>query len=117
MLIYKICTRALWEEMQATGTFPGMPIDVQDGYVHFSTAEQQAETARKYFAGQKDLMLLTVESETLGDALRWEASSSGNRPGLFPHLYGMLKLRDIKEAVPFSVATSSVIPAKAGIHI
>lgn len=90
MLIYKICTRALWEETQKTGVFPGMPIDIQDGYIHFSTAQQQAETLRKYFAGQKDIVVLTVESEALGDALKWEASSSGSRPGHFPHLYGTL---------------------------
>ncbi len=103
MLIYKICTRALWEETERTGVFPGMPVDMADGYVHFSTAEQNAETARKYFAGQMDLMLLTVDAEKLGEALVWEASSSGNRPGKFPHLYGKLKREDVAEAVAFSV--------------
>lgn len=103
MLIYKICSRALWDETFKTGVFPGMPIDVVDGYVHFSTAEQQAETARKYFTGQTDLMLLTVESDGLGERLRFEPSSSGTRPGLFPHLYGTLKLTDIISAEPFSV--------------
>lgn len=103
MLIYKICTRVLWEETERTGVFPGMPIDVADGYVHFSTAEQQAETARKYFAGQADLMLLTVEADTLGAALVWEASSSGSRPGLFPHLYATLKRSDLLKAEPFEV--------------
>ena len=103
MHIYKICTQALWEETQRTGVFPGMPIDIADGYVHFSTAEQQAETARKYFAGQTGLVLLTVDAEALGAALRFEPSSSRTRPGDFPHLYGPLPLSAILEATPFSV--------------
>ena len=104
MLIYKICTRALWEETERTGVFPGIPIDIADGYVHFSAAEQSAETASKYFKGQKDLMLLTVESDDLGEALRFEPSSSGARGGLFPHLYGPLLRVNIIEAVAFSVS-------------
>ncbi len=101
MRIFKICTRALWEETERSGIFPGMPIDVADGYVHFSTAEQSAETAKKYFAGQKELMLLMVDSAALGDALKWEASSSGARGGLFPHLYAPLLLSQIIDATPF----------------
>jgi uncharacterized protein (DUF952 family) len=101
MHIYKICTCVLWEETLETGVFPGMAIDVADGYIHFSTAEQQPETARKYFAGQKDLMLLTVEADTLGEALKWEGSSSGTRAGLFPHLYAPLLRVHIISAQPF----------------
>jgi uncharacterized protein (DUF952 family) len=101
MHIYKICSRALWEETERTGIFPNMPVDIADGYVHFSTSEQQPETARKYFAGQKDLMLLTVEADGLGEALKWEASSSGTRAGLFPHLYAPLLRVHIISAEPF----------------
>lgn len=100
--IYKICTVALWEEMQRTGIFPGMPIDTADGYIHFSTAEQQDETARKYFAGQNDLMLLTVDAESLGAALRWEPSSLRSRAGDFPHLYAPLTLASVVVATPLS---------------
>lgn len=98
MHIYKICTLALWEETQKTGVFPGMSVDVADGYVHFSTAQQQAETVQKYFAGQTGLVVLTVDAAAFGDALRWEPSSSGSRPGLFPHLYGQLKRSAVIEA-------------------
>ncbi|RUP13652.1 MAG: DUF952 domain-containing protein [Methylobacterium sp.] len=88
-LIYKICPRALWREAEATGQFTGAPIDRQDGYIHFSTAAQVAETAARHFAGQDDLLLVTVEAEALGDGLRYEASRGGD---LFPHLYGPLPL-------------------------
>jgi uncharacterized protein (DUF952 family) len=107
MQIYKICTREMWEETQRTGVFPGMPIDIADGYIHFSTAEQQAETTRKYFAGQSDLVLLTVDAESLGDHLRWEPSSSGARAGKFPHLYGQLTAASVMEAVPFFIPLHS----------
>jgi uncharacterized protein (DUF952 family) len=98
MLIYKICTAELWEETQRKGEFLGMPIDTKDGYIHFSTAEQQAETVRKYFSGRTGLVVLTVESDILGNALRWEPSSSGSRPGNFPHLYRSLKATEILRA-------------------
>ncbi|MES2984027.1 MAG: DUF952 domain-containing protein [Pseudomonadota bacterium] len=103
MLIYKICTRALWEETQRSGEFPGMPVDMADGYIHFSTEQQQAETAQKYFAGQRDLVLLSVDSAALGAALRWEPSSSGSRAGDFLHLYGPLPLCAILSATSFDV--------------
>ena len=90
--------------MQASGVFSGMPIDAADGYIHFSTAEQRDETARKYFAGQQGLVLLTVESDAVGEALRWEPSSSGTRNGNFPHLYGQLMLSAVVSAEPFFVS-------------
>lgn len=88
-LIYKICPRALWREAEAAGQFTGAPIDRQDGYIHFSTAAQVAETAARHFAGQDDLLLVAVEAEALGDGLRYEPSRGGD---LFPHLYGPLPL-------------------------
>jgi uncharacterized protein (DUF952 family) len=105
MLIYKICTQKLWEESVRNGLFSGMPIDIRDGYIHFSTAEQNEETARKYFSGQTGLVLLAVDSDSLGDDLRWEPSSSGSRPGLFPHLYAPLKIETILSAEPFAANT------------
>lgn len=88
-LVYKICPRALWREAQAAGRFRGAPIDLADGYIHFSTAAQVAETAGRHFAGQEDLLLLAVEGDALGEALRYEPSRGGD---LFPHLYGDLPL-------------------------
>jgi uncharacterized protein (DUF952 family) len=85
--VYKICPRPLWAEAERTGVFHGAPVDLADGFIHFSTAEQVAETAAKHFAGQTDLLLVTVEAGALGDALRWEPSRGG---ALFPHLYGAL---------------------------
>ncbi len=92
-LIYKICSRALWDEAQAAGVFTGAPVDHRDGFIHFSTSAQVAETARRHFAGERDLVLVAVACEDLGDALRFEPSRGGD---LFPHLYGALPLSAVR---------------------
>ena len=87
-LIYKIISRSKWEQAESEGVFDGAEIDLADGYIHFSTAEQAAETAAKHFAGQEDLLLVAVSVPALGQDLKWEESRGG---ALFPHLYGQLK--------------------------
>jgi uncharacterized protein (DUF952 family) len=96
--IYKILPRLDWEAALAARRFDGSPVDRQDGFIHFSTAAQAQETARRHFAGQEDLVVLTVEADDLGAALRWEASRGGD---LFPHLYAHLDpalVREVTEA-------------------
>jgi uncharacterized protein (DUF952 family) len=75
------------------GRFTGAPIDVADGFIHFSTAAQVVETAARHFAGVEDLLLVAVEAEALGAALRYEPSRGGD---LFPHLYGDLGLETVR---------------------
>ena len=72
--VYKICPGALWREAERAGVFRGSEIDLHDGFIHFSTAAQVAETAAKHFAGQRDLVLLRVDTASLGDRLKWEPS-------------------------------------------
>jgi uncharacterized protein (DUF952 family) len=88
-IIYKIVSRILWQEAEAQGVFAGAPVDHADGFMHFSTAAQARETAAKHFAGQDDLLIVAVDAEKLGAALRYEASRGG---ALFPHLYAPLSL-------------------------
>lgn len=92
-LVYKICPRWLWREAQVEGRFTGAPVDRADGFIHFSTAAQVAETAARHFAGAQDLVLVAVEAEALGEALRYEPSRGGD---LFPHLYGDLSLGAVR---------------------
>jgi len=96
-MIYKICPAPLWEAAQRLGAFRGAPVDLADGYIHFSTAEQVRETAARHFAGQGDLMLLRVDGDALGDKLKWEPSRGG---ALFPHLYDVLDVRHVARAEP-----------------
>jgi uncharacterized protein (DUF952 family) len=87
--IFKICGDAEWRSAEQQGVYRGSPVDERDGFIHFSTAEQLAETAAKHFAGRDDLVLIAVDPEALGAALRFEPSRGG---ALFPHLYGTLPL-------------------------
>ena len=95
--IYKICQGALWREAQRAGVFRGAAVDVRDGFIHFSSAEQVRETAAKHFAGVADLMLIAVDADALDAALKWEVSRGGD---LFPHLYGPLPLAAVRWAKP-----------------
>jgi uncharacterized protein (DUF952 family) len=88
-IIYKIAPRAQWADAEAAGVFEGAPIDLADGFIHFSTAAQAKETAAKHFAGQADLLLIAVDKAKLGAALKYEVSRGG---ALFPHLYAPLEL-------------------------
>ena len=108
--VYKICSVALWRDAEATGVFKGAPVDLADGYIHFSTADQVTETARKHFFGQRDLVLVAVETAALGNALRWEPSRGG---ALFPHLYGPLPLTAVHSVVPLETAPDGTVRVPA----
>jgi uncharacterized protein (DUF952 family) len=96
-LIYKIVPRDLWVDAERSGRFEGAPVDLADGYIHFSTASQVRETARRHFSGKDDLLLVTVDVARLGDKLKWEPSRGGD---LFPHLYGHLFMAWVTDVVP-----------------
>ncbi|MFD2740882.1 DUF952 domain-containing protein [Sulfitobacter aestuarii] len=106
MLIYKIFHADEWRDLREHGETAGAPVDLADGYVHFSTSEQVAETAAKHFAGQDDLFLLAVKTDDLGADLRWETSRND---ALFPHLYRKLRLSDVHWAQP--------LPLQNGAHV
>jgi uncharacterized protein (DUF952 family) len=95
--IYKICSRSEWRTAEAQGAFLGSAVDRRDGFIHFSSATQLAETAAKHFADQTDLMLIAVDAQALGTALKWERSRNDE---LFPHLYGALALATVHWARP-----------------
>ncbi|WP_322515436.1 DUF952 domain-containing protein [Rhodopseudomonas palustris] len=87
--IYKICDASAWREAEQAGVYRGSADDSRDGFIHFSTAEQLAETLARHYAGKTGLELIAVDADRLGPALRWEPSRGGE---LFPHLYGELDL-------------------------
>ena len=104
-MIYKILRTPEWDALQADGATTGAPVDVADGFVHFSTAAQVAETAAKHFADEGGLWLLAVDPAALGNNLRWEASRGGAD---FPHLYAPLRLDQVAWAKP--------LPVVDGVH-
>jgi uncharacterized protein (DUF952 family) len=97
VLIYKICSAALWQAAERDGVFHGAPVDVADGFIHFSTAAQVVETAARHFARMDGLVLVTVGADALGPELRWEASRGG---ALFPHLYAPLPVSAVSFVTP-----------------
>ena len=99
-MTFKIISTGDWSAFRAAGRYAGSAVDLADGYIHMSTAAQVAETARKHYAGRDDLMLLTIDLDALGEALKWEPSRGG---ALFPHLYADLPLSAVTAALRFSV--------------
>jgi uncharacterized protein (DUF952 family) len=111
-VIYKICRQDEWQEAIRAGVFRGAPVDLRDGYIHFSTREQLAETAARHFSGQADLLLVAVNADALGPALKWEPSRGG---ALFPHLYSTLALGAISwvQPLPLSADGRHLVPELA----
>ena len=108
MLIYKIFLRTEWDAFRTAGETAGAPVDLADGYIHFSAAPQLAETAAKYFGAVSDLVLVACDAARLGEALKWEPSRGG---ALFPHLYRRLVLADVvwDKSLPLG-ATGHIFP-------
>ncbi len=93
MQVFKILTNAQWERLRDDGAIAGAPVDIADGYVHLSGADTVTGTLEKHFAGQRGLVLAAVETDGLGDDLRWELAPK--RGADFPHLYRELRLTDV----------------------
>jgi uncharacterized protein (DUF952 family) len=100
-VVYKIVPAGLWREARASGVFRGAAVDLADGFIHFSSAAQVEETARRHFTGQHDLLLVAVDAARLAPALKWESSRGGD---LFPHLYGALPFAAVlrEDALPLN---------------
>lgn len=105
--IYKIVPDALWRQAEKSGVFEGAPIDIEDGFIHFSMPDQVEETAAKHFAGQDGLLLVAIDPDALGPELKFEPSRGG---ALFPHLYGKLQRTAVKWVRPLPVG-------KDGLHV
>ena len=98
--IYKVASREIYDASLEAGNFVGQPIDLHDGYIHFSSAPQLRETIRLYFAGLSDQVLFQVPTAPLGEALKWEASRGGD---LFPHLFAKLPISAVSNMTRLDV--------------
>jgi uncharacterized protein (DUF952 family) len=111
-LIYKICSNAEWAEAEASGSYSGSEHDWRDGFIHFSTASQLPGTLAKHYASRTDLLLIAVDPDALGVALRWEPARDGD---LFPHLYGALSVAVVlwTQALKIGESGDHILPAEA----
>jgi len=109
-LVFKVVTSDQWEAARKSGVFRGAPVDIEDGYIHFSTEQQVRETVAKHFAGQTDLILVAVETAAIENSLKWETSRGG---ALFPHLYDDLHVSAVvwEESLPL-VGTEHQFPSQ-----
>lgn len=105
--IYHLSRRADWRNAKQSGSYAGSAEDTVDGFLHFSTAGQVIESAAKHRSGERDLVLLEVDADALGEALRWEPSRGGQ---LFPHLYGVLPVTAV-------VAEFDLPLGSGGLHV
>ena len=114
MLVFKISSTAEWRMAEAAGRYDGAAVDLKDGFIHLSTADQVVETASKHFAGQADLLLIAFDAEALGEALKWEPSRGG---ALFPHLFRSLDPAEAAWSAPLPLGADGahLFPAGAGI--
>lgn len=95
--VFKVVSRDQWQEALAQGSFRGAEVDLADGFIHLSDADQVVETVEKHFKGQKDLLLVAFDASELGNQLRWEVSRGGD---LFPHLYENLPTEKALQVQP-----------------
>lgn len=102
-LIYKICDTAIWKDAVTEGRFRGAGIDLEDGYIHFSTASQVEETAQRHYRNRPDLVMVAVETDGLD--IVWESSRGGD---LFPHLYADLPVASAVSVVPLTCDENGV---------
>jgi uncharacterized protein (DUF952 family) len=103
---YKVLTSEQMEVLLSEGVFAGAPIDLADGYIHLSAADQVTETVDKHFAGQTGLLVAAVDLAALGDAVKWEPSRGGQ---LFPHIYAALPLSAVTAYVPLARGSDGAV--------
>ena len=104
--VYKVASREIYEESQEEGSFVGQPIDLKDGFIHFSTAAQLRETIRLYFPGLSGQVLFAVPVAPFGEAMKWEASRGGD---LFPHLYAELPMSSVTRMADLDVPADGIV--------
>ena len=110
-LIYHMCKCRDWQKADASGLYQGSVDDRVDGFLHFSTAQQVAESAARHRKNVADLLLITVDANDLGPSLKWELSRSDQ---LFPHLYASLVIEAVVEVIKLPIGKDGrfVFPEK-----
>ena len=52
--IYKILPDAMWREVEKSGVFAGAPIDLQDGFIHFSPLNRSRKQPPSTLPARRD---------------------------------------------------------------
>ena len=114
MLIYHLAPRVDWEVAQEKGEYRAESLKIE-GFIHCSTKEQVAPVANAFYASQKGLVLLIIDSEKLKSPLQWDSpahpapeSAPKSLHGKFPHIYGALNLDAVIEVREFEADEEGV---------
>lgn len=107
--LYHLALRADWSSARARGG----PYDTSTigasleevGFIHLSFAGQVDATARRFYVGREDVVLLRIDPARLLDPVRVEPAEGDDG---FPHLYGALPLDAVVSAVPLQLGDDGV---------
>jgi uncharacterized protein (DUF952 family) len=91
-MIYKVLTAEQWAAAESGGPIQA-PVDVADGYVHFSTSQQLQATLSKWFKGREGCVLASFDADDFGPSLKWEKARGDD---LFPHVYGDVRAWQVR---------------------
>jgi uncharacterized protein (DUF952 family) len=100
--LFHLVRRDEWARAEAAGRYAPASLDAE-GFIHLSTARQLPRTAARFFAGQGDLLVVTVRADLLTAPLRFDPVDTDDGREAFPHLYGPLNLDAVIAVTPWSV--------------
>ena len=101
--IYHITSQGAWIEATRKGQYTADSL-VSEGFIHCSTAAQVLPVARRFYRGQRGLVVLVIDTRRLQSTVAWEESVP--LPGVaassaFPHVYGPIELDAITACLEF----------------
>ena len=102
-LIYHIATTADWEQARRDGCYTTSTRSrtlAEEGFIHASTAAQVPLVANAFYSGERDLVLLVIDTGRVGPGIRYERVPGQASP--YPHIYGPLNISAVIEARPFA---------------
>ena len=98
-LILHITSKTAWQSAQQAGEYAA-PSLATEGFIHCSTPEQVVAVAERFYAGQRGLVLLVLDSKRIQAEVRYEAGT--DKPDeLFPHVYGTINLDAVTRVLDF----------------
>ncbi|PJJ61106.1 DUF952 domain-containing protein [Hymenobacter chitinivorans] len=114
-MIYRIASLADWQQAQRTGFFASADL-AAEGFIHASDRTQVLETARRYYTGHPDLVLLEIDEERLTEAgVRLEREWVAARQQAFAHVFGPIPVAAVIRQWDFRPAAAGAFTLPADL--
>ena len=97
-IIFHIIPKSGWDAFLAAGIYSPVSLE-NEGYIHCCEIDQLAAVGNRYFQGQRDLIVLSIDKQQVLTPIIYEDSTGAGE--LFPHIYGSLPLNAVKRVNPF----------------